>query len=193
MTDFSNIPENNFLAKAYRGMIRTDICFPKDNSRQDGRYTECIDLAENVFNGMPEEIKEYYKTLLACIFEMKHTNVNDPDCLKKIYYISPAQASMDLGYEKNLGCEIEGVFEVIQGIVRELQEIRRKNGKDWFSITEDEVKTAMGIENLDDILDAIYYPKTEIAQRYFDKVKSNKSSMFGTNPLITESTKGRTR
>ena len=191
MLDFSN--ENKFLAQAYSAMIRTDIRFPNDNSRQGDKYTECINLAENVFNGMPAEIKEQYKNLLACILEKKHTNVDDQDCLKKIYYLSPAQACVDLRWEKNLGCEIEGVFEVIYGVVKELQKIRSRDWKDWYSITEDEIKIAMGIESLDDILSAIYYPRTEIVQRYFDKAKSNNFSTFGTNPLITESTKGQTR
>lgn len=191
MIDFSN--ENKFLAQAYSAMIHTDIRFPNDNSREGDKYTECIDLAENIFNGMSEEAKEYYKDLLACIFEAKHTNVNDPDCLKKIYYISPAQASMDLGYEKNLGCEIEGIFKVIYGVVRELQELRSKNGKDWYSITEDEIKTAMGIDNLDDILYAIYCSRTEIVQKYFNKTKGEGNTTFGTNSLINDSQRNHTK
>ena len=67
MLDFSN--ENQFLAQAYSAMIHTDIRFPNDDSRQGNKYTECINLAENVINGMPAEIKEQYKNLLACILK----------------------------------------------------------------------------------------------------------------------------
>ena len=40
------------------------------------------------------------------IFEKKHINVNDQECLKKSH-ISPAQACADLRIGNNLGCEIE--------------------------------------------------------------------------------------
>lgn len=190
MPDFSNIKEsdfwgNNFLAQAYRCMSCNDVCFIKDKNHQGER--EYIDLAENVFNGMPEEIKKQYKDLLAYIIERKQTKVGDPYFWQKIHYVNPVQAN------ESLGSEIAGVFEVISEVVKEIQKTRSTNGKDWFNITEEEIKEAMGIESLDDILSAIYYPRTEIVQRYFDKAKSNNFSTFGTNPLITESTKGQTR
>ena len=156
-----------------------DQCFQifviKDNNLQGQR--EYIDLAGYVFKGMPEDIKQQYKDLLGTIIEKKQARVNSPDFWHKISGTNP------ISVDEKLGHELLGVFRIIQNTVEGLQQIKQ-------IITEEEIMSAMGIEQLEDILSAVYYPRTEVVQQHYDKVVSDKFNPFGVYPLISEQSKG---
>ena len=186
MPDFSNVKASDFwgdgfLATAYRCMSYHEMTFIKDKNGQGP--SEYIDLAERVFRGMPEDIKKQYKDLLALVIEKRQIRIGEPNFWQRLRGANPTAV------DENLGNEIDGVFKVISNVVSEAQKVRSQNGKDWFNITEEEIKNAMGIDNLDDILSAVYYPRNEKVQRFFDEARNDKFSSFGTNPLIAEETK----
>lgn len=172
---------DEFLGMAYRSML-PNICFIKDNNLQGQR--EYIDLAGYVFKGMPEDIKQQYKDLLGTIIEKKQARVNSPDFWHKISGTNP------ISVDEKLGHELLGVFRIIQNTVEGLQKSRVSEGKNWFNITEEEIMSVMGIEQLEDILSAVYYPRTEVVQQHYDKVVSDKFNPFGVYPLISEQSKG---
>lgn len=172
--------DDQFLGQAYRAMIPNTICVIKDNNNEGREY---IDLATYVFKGMPAEVKQQYKELLERIMEIKQTSIYAPDFWQKLHSVYAVQADAKLGNELN------GVFRILSLVVDDAKKARVSEGKSWFDITEEEIMTAMGIEQLDDILSAVYYPRTELVQQHYDKVVSDKFHPFGVFPLISEQNK----
>lgn len=177
----TNCYSNEFLGVVYRTMIPHNICFIVDQKGHGA--SKYIDLAPFVFKGMDEEVKEQYVGILNTIMKKKNISVDDINFWQTIHCVNPSAVN------QNLGNEIAGVFTIISKVVGEAQKVRSEQGQDWFSITEEEIKKYMGIENFDEILDAVYSPRTEIVQKYFDEVTNSKLyDGFGTQPLIKKET-----